>query len=262
MVAVRDLGDRLEVREVGVRIAEGLEIHELGVVLDRVFEGLRVVHINEGRGDAVVFQGVAQQVVGAAVDVLGGHDVITALRDVAHRVIHGRCAGCHRKAGRAAFERRDAVFEHPLRGVGQASIDVAWVGQPEPRLGMVEIVEHVARGLVDRHGARIARRVGPLLPHMQLERFEMVGVLGVRLTHGVVPLLRMGVWCGCGAECHRTAGHDDTEPLRRNASAALSRFPIPRYHGATDRAKAGHGHYRDTPVARMGGGRRDAHTWL
>ena len=174
VVLVGDGGDGLEVGQVGVRVAEGLEVDELGVLLDGVLELLRVLGGDEGGGDAVARQGVAQQVEGAAVHVLGCDDVVAGLGDVAHRVFHGGRAGRDGQARGAAFEGRDAVFEHALGGVGQTAVDVARVRQSEAGLGVVEVVEDVAGGLVDRHRAGVGGRVGLLLADVQLQGFETI----------------------------------------------------------------------------------------
>ena len=184
MMLVGDGGDGFEVRQVGVRIAEGLEVDELGVLLDGVLKLLRILGGDEGGGDAVTRQGVTQQVEGATVDVLGGDDVIAGLGDVAHRVFDRGCAGCDGQACGAAFEGCDAVFEHTLGGVGQAAVDVARVRQSEAGLGVVEVVEDVGGGLVDRHRAGVGGRVGLLLADVQLQGFKTV--LLVVLGHGIL----------------------------------------------------------------------------
>ena len=184
VVLVGDGGDGLEVGQVGVRVAEGLEVDELGVLLDGVLELLRVLGGDEGGGDAVARQGVAQQVEGAAVHVLGCDDVVAGLGDVAHRVFHGGRAGRDGQARGAAFEGRDAVFEHALGGVGQTAVDVARVRQSEAGLGVVEVVEDVGGGLVDRHRAGVGGRVGLLLADVQLQGFKTV--LLVVLGHGIL----------------------------------------------------------------------------
>ena len=188
MMLVGDGGDGFEVRQVGVRIAEGLEVDELGVLLDGVLELLRILGGDEGGGDAVTRQGVTQQVEGATVDVLGGDDVIAGLGDVAHRVFDRGCAGCDGQTCGAAFEGCNAVFEHALGGVGQAAVDVAWIRQSETGLGVVKIMEHVAGGLVDRHRAGIGCRIGLLLADVKLQGFEAV-VLGI--CHGFCSLCGM-----------------------------------------------------------------------
>ena len=49
-VLVRDLSDGFDVRNVGVRVAEGLDVDSLGVVLDRALELCEVVRVDEGTG--------------------------------------------------------------------------------------------------------------------------------------------------------------------------------------------------------------------
>ena len=231
VVLVGDGGDGLEVGQVGVRVAEGLEVDELGVLLDGVLELLRVLGGDEGGGDAVARQGVAQQVEGAAVHVLGCDDVVAGLGDVAHRVFHGGRAGRDGQARGAAFEGRDAVFEHALGGVGQTSVDVARIRQSEAGLGVVEAVEDVAGGLVDRHRAGVGGRVGLLLADVQLQGFETI----VLVCHDALSLDKgslfsswlatrpavQGAWPGVGSD-NKPAGE-------RNASRTLSHLPISPY---------------------------------
>ena len=94
---------------------------------------------------------MAQQVEGAAVDVLGSHDVVAGLGDVAHGVFDRGGAGSDCQTSGATFKGCDAVFEHALGGIGQAAVDVARIGQTKTRLGVIKVMEHVAGGLVDRH---------------------------------------------------------------------------------------------------------------
>ena len=133
---------------------------------------------------------MAQQVEGAAVDVLGGDDVITGLGDVAHRVFHGGCTGGDGKACGTTFKGGDAVLKDTLGGVGQTAVDVARVGKAESGLGMIEVVENVGGGGVDRHCAGIGGRVGLLLAHVQLQGFKTV--LFAVLGHGYFSLVMLG----------------------------------------------------------------------
>jgi len=54
----------------------------------------------------------------------------------------------------AAFERGDALLQHCGRRVGDPRVDVAGAFEVEQRRGVVGILEHVGRGLVDRNRAR------------------------------------------------------------------------------------------------------------
>ena len=59
----------------------------------------------------------------------------------------------------AAFERGDALLQHRIGRIADARIDVAEGLQAEQRGGVVDVLEHVGRGLIDRRGARAGGRV-------------------------------------------------------------------------------------------------------
>ena len=105
--------------------------------------------------------------------------MVAGLGDVAHRVFHGGRAGRDGQARGAAFEGRDAVFEHALGGVGQTAVDVTGVGKTKAIGGVLGVAEHIARGLVDRHGAGVGCGIGALLANVKLQGIETKGVLGV-----------------------------------------------------------------------------------
>ena len=66
--------------------------------------------------------GVGQQVVGAAVDVLGGNDVVAAQGHVLDGVGDGRGAGSHAQGSHAALQSGHALLKDVLGGVGQAAM--------------------------------------------------------------------------------------------------------------------------------------------
>ncbi len=160
----RDLGDR-EDRE--LRVGQGLGVIGAGAVIGGAAESLRVGRIDEADLDALVLQRVGEQVPGAAVEVGRGDDIVAGAGEVLHRIGRGRLAGGHRQRGDAAFERRDALFEHVGRRVPDAGIDVAELLQREQVGGVLGVVELVGGGLVDRHAPprrwpdrRASRRAG------------------------------------------------------------------------------------------------------
>ena len=59
-----------------------------------------------------------------------------------------RRSSLHR--GATALERRDALFQHRHGRIGQARIHVAEIVQVEERGGVIDVIEHVSRRLVDR----------------------------------------------------------------------------------------------------------------
>ncbi len=175
LVRMRDFRDRLDVDEVRVRIADGLDVDDLRVVLNRILEDLRALRrIDERRLDAEIGERVLEEIERAAVNRRRGDDVLARMDEALHRRRDRRCARCERERGHAAFERGEALFEHVLRRVRQAAIDVARILQPEAIRRMLAVAEHIARRLVDRHRARIRRRIRLFLSYMQLQRFKVV----------------------------------------------------------------------------------------
>ena len=181
-VLVGDGRDGVDVGDVTVGVAQSLEVDSLGVGLDRILDLFQVMCIHEGGGDAELGQGVLQQVVAAAIDGLLGHDVVAGLRQRLDGVGDGRRAGSGGQSSDAALERRDALLEHVLRGVGQTAIDVSGVGQTEAVSGVLAVAEDVGGGLVDGDGAGIGGGVGLLLTNMELQSLKLI------IRHSIFPL--------------------------------------------------------------------------
>ena len=74
-----DLGDGVDIGDVGVGVAERLEIDDRGVVLDGPLDLFQVMGIDEGGLDAKLGERMLQQVVGATVDSLLGNHMVTGL---------------------------------------------------------------------------------------------------------------------------------------------------------------------------------------
>ena len=168
-----DLRYGFDVDQVAVGVAETLDEEGLGLGADGVFEVLQVRRIDEGGRDAVRDERMLQQVVTAAVDVFGGDDVVSGAGDVEDGIGDGGGTGSHGQGTHAPFQGSDPLLEDVLGRIGQAAVDVAGVGQAEARGGVLGIAEHVRRGQVDGDGACIGGRIRLLLPHVELEGFEM-----------------------------------------------------------------------------------------
>ena len=156
---VRDRGDGRDVGDVALGIAEGLDEHRLGLRVDQRLEGLRPAIVGEARLDAVLRQRVREQVVGAAIQCAGRDDVVAGLGDRQDRVGHGGLAGRQRQGGNAAFEGRDALFQHVLGGIHDAAVDIARHLEVEQVRAVLRAVEGEGHGLVDRHRDRPGRRL-------------------------------------------------------------------------------------------------------
>ena len=171
LVAVRDVRHRLDVEHFQARIAERLGEHQARLVGDGLVEACRIARIGQRGGDAEARQRMREHVVRAAVDARRRHDVPARAHQRGDgEMQRGLPAGGRHRAD-AAFQRRDALLEHRDGGIGDARIDVPGALQVEQPGGVLDVVEHVGRGLVDRHGARARRRIG-LLAGVQRERIE------------------------------------------------------------------------------------------
>jgi hypothetical protein len=105
-------------------IAERLAEQEARFRTDGAAPGVDVARVDERRRDAEARQRVIEQVVRAAVERARRDDVVAAPR----RLTMARCsAACPLAVGDradAAFERRDPLFEHCARRIGDARVDV------------------------------------------------------------------------------------------------------------------------------------------
>ena len=75
-----------------------------GILLDSILHFLIVKRIYESSFDTVLREGVSQQVVGAAVNVLCGNDVLTFMSQVLKSVCDSCCTGSDSQSCYAAFE--------------------------------------------------------------------------------------------------------------------------------------------------------------
>ena len=84
---VRHLGKTLHVEHIAARIADGLAEEALGVGTELLLDALIVpVGVNEGALDAEFLHRHAKEVERAAIDGVGGDEVVASLADVKHGV--------------------------------------------------------------------------------------------------------------------------------------------------------------------------------
>ena len=178
-----DRCDRVNIRYVAVRVAEGLQIDRPGILFDRAFHFLQVVCVHEGGLHAVLREGMRQQVKAAAVDRLLGYDVAAVGCQGFDRVGDRRRAGSHRQRRAAALQSRHALLKHILGGIGQPAVDVAGVRQTEAVRCMLAVPEYIGCRLVNRYSARVGSRIGLFLAYVKLKGFEFI------LTHGFLSFI-------------------------------------------------------------------------
>ena len=172
-VLVRHRSDRLNVDDVGVRVAECLNEDRLRVRLNRRFKRAVLKWVDKrGRYAARLRQRVRQQIIGAAVDRFRRHNMLAGLCQRVKRIADRRRAGCRRQCRAAALQRGDALLKNVLGRVRQPSVDVAGVLEREAVCRVLCAVEHIRRRCVNRHGSRVRRRVCLFLSDMKLTRLK------------------------------------------------------------------------------------------
>ena len=85
----------------------------------------------------------------------------------------GGRAGSDGQGSHASFQGGDPLLQDVLRGVRQAAVDIAGIGESETRGGMLGVVEDIGGGKIDGDGSGVGCRVRMLLPHMELKGFEV-----------------------------------------------------------------------------------------
>jgi hypothetical protein len=161
-----------------LRVADRLDVHGLGLVVDGGGDGVGVVAVDEADVDAEAGKRHLELVVGAAVQVAGGDDVVAGLGERGDGEELRRLTRRRRHRRHAALEGGHPLLEHVGRRVHDAGVDVAELLQPEQPGGVVGVVEGVRGRLVDGDGPGLGARVR-LLPRMELEGLEPV-----RVAHG------------------------------------------------------------------------------
>ena len=168
---VRDLRHRRDVEHFEPGIADGFGDHEPRVRLDRGAEAVEVARLDKGRGDAEARQRVREQIDGAAIERGGGDDVVAGVEQRGDGQMQRRHAAGGADRADAGFQRGDPLLQHRHRRIGDARVDVSGALQVEQRRGVVGVLEHVGRRLVDRHRARPRDGIGALAG-MQAQGFE------------------------------------------------------------------------------------------
>ena len=173
-VAVGDSCDRSQVNDVGVGIAQGLGVDQLRVFLDCRLKILRLRRVYKGHVQALIPQGVGKQVVGAAVEVGGGDDMVAGAGNVLNGVSDGRCTGGGSKGRSAAFQSGNALLKNGGGGIHQAGVDVSALGEAESARRLSGVLENVRGSGVDRYRTGIRGGIGAFLTGVYLQGFKFI----------------------------------------------------------------------------------------
>ena len=175
MMPVRDLRVLLDVGDVKGGVADGFNEEKPSLLVDRRFDGPKIVHRREAHLDADVRQNGVELAEGAAVEIVRRHDLVARAGDVRDGEVDRRRAAGERLRRRAAFKGGDPLGEDVVRGVHQPGIDVAEFAQGEEVGAVLGVAEVVRRGAIDRHGPRVRGGVAVcILSGVDRQRFDMV----------------------------------------------------------------------------------------
>ena len=156
----RDRRDRLDVGDAAAGIGDELDEDRLGARRHRALEAADVVGVGPQHVPAKALEGVGELVDRAAIELSRGDEFVAGHQQLLqHHHLRGVARGDGKRRG-AALERGDALFQHRVGGIADAGIDVAERLQPEQRGGMVGVVEHKGRGLIDRRRPRAGGGIG------------------------------------------------------------------------------------------------------
>ena len=163
----------IDVDKATVGVAECFEKHSFGVVANGTLEILQVGGIDKSGFHATGFEGVGEEVVATAVDVVGSHYVVAGAGDVLHCIGHRSSTTGNGESSHTALEGSNALLEHALGGIGEAAVDVARVTKTEAVGSVLRVVENIRCGLIYRHCARVGSRIGLFLTYVELESLEV-----------------------------------------------------------------------------------------
>ena len=151
-VRMGDLREALDIQHFHARVGKRFAEEELGLRTEAgVHFLIRGLVVHEGDVDAHLLQGNAQQVEGAAVDVVQAHDVVPRLADVQAGEEVRRLAGGGQDGAHAAFQGVDAGRDHVAGRVRQPRIEIARVLEVEEPAHLVGGLIFERRALHDGH---------------------------------------------------------------------------------------------------------------
>ena len=157
---VGDLGDRLEIGNDAARIGDAFNEDCFGFRCDLGFEAFRLGAVGPLYTPAVFLEGVVELVDRAAVELTRRHDLVAGRKQRVERQMLRRMSRAHRERRNPAFQRGNALLQHVVGGVHDARIDIAEFLETEQVGGVIGIVEHVGRRLIDRRRTGVRGGIG------------------------------------------------------------------------------------------------------
>ena len=195
-----DFRQRIEVRDVELRVADGFSVESPRPGRERLTKCLRILRVHELHRPAQLGQGVVKELIGPAIEVVRRHDFVADLSDGQQSQRGSALAGRNGQSARAAFQRCDALLEDVGRRVHDPRIDVAEFLKSEKIRRVICALKNVGGGLVDGHRPSSGRRIRSLpgVEGQSAEVFAWYAHIAVIycFSFGCVLVFGWGRWVG------------------------------------------------------------------
>ena len=110
------------IHHIRIGVAQRFDKDSLCLLCYGRFHRITVKNIHECGRNAILGQGMSQEIIGASIDILSGYDMIP----LPGKILEGtgnRCRpGSQGKCRNASLQRRNPLFKYILGGIGQAPV--------------------------------------------------------------------------------------------------------------------------------------------
>ena len=129
IMAMSHFGHTFDIEDIRIRITKRLGIDNFCVRAYGRLQSYKIVDINNRVLYSLCTQSVRNQVVRTAIQIISCHNVIARLRNVLQGVSDSSSTRGHSQSRNTSLKSSHTVFEYPLRGVGESTIDVTSITQ-------------------------------------------------------------------------------------------------------------------------------------
>lgn len=187
-----DPGYDFEVVHVVFRVPHRFGVDQASVLIDGPADVFRVRGVDEPDRYPQSGQSIVEEVVGSAIEIAGGDDILPGAGDVEHRIGDCRLPRGEGKRAYSAVKFCQALFQHIAGRIHDPRVDIAELPEAEEIGRVVGAAERIGRGLVNGNRTRQRGRIR-LLAGVEcegIEAFGDVGHDGTLLSHATLPLNR------------------------------------------------------------------------
>ena len=140
------LGKTLYIEDVATRVRDGLAEETLGILLETcLYLGIIPIRIDEGALYAELLHGYAEEVEGAAIDGVGGDEVVACLTDIEHSIEIGCLTRTGEHSPYSTLEGADFLGYGIIGRISKTGIEISFILQ-------VEETRHLVAGLIPECG--------------------------------------------------------------------------------------------------------------